>query len=104
MASLNIRDVDKELVFGVKAEAESRGQTLRGFVVSVLEKELGKGGGSGVLAEPANVFVGAPDVPVVEKTWVVSRPECPDCGEVMFENLRIRKYWCKCGYQKPMGG
>ena len=31
-----------------------------------------------------------------------SKPECPDCGEVMFENRKQRKWWCKCGYQEPM--
>lgn len=59
----------------------------------------------GTAREPEGNPVGklAPSQVLQEFQEFGNRPECPECLIPLFENVKLRKYWCKCGHQEPIG-
>lgn len=116
MPDCNIRNIDESLMREMKAKAAQEGLTLRDWAISRFATGVGwqRDGRGNARTERLGVdlasagstrdafhagesgLVGDRDVLALEK------PQCPECLTDLYENRKMRMWWCKCGHQQRM--
>lgn len=117
MADCNIRNMPDGLMAQMKQEALRQGMSLRAWMIWVLSAQFGKGISNGddageVEGVVPGVARGGMSIPAGEgqvrpsaigqgaREGSAEAPDCPDCAVPMVRNVQMKRWDCKCGFQR----
>jgi len=89
MSDIHVRRVAKGLLRDVNIGALKAGLTQREYVLEALAAAVGHGAG-----EEDRIDVKIQHPPLPEPTPELERHDCPNCGDSMVKNEKLRRWEC----------